>query len=352
MAQTDDDEAAGQELYKKLTAKPDDSSSDMPTVTVTAAKPKDSGGDSSSVTPQDVDEAQGRLLHEQLLKQQQAAANPANAGYNQPPAPPPTAQQLLDAKMGVTGIRNAFSYKPDEAHFGGLLAFLPISHDSQGTHFALPQAVKNIGNGMLDLAEGPTTGNVTQDARGVLMTGALQGRNRMFGEAGTPLAASDFTANPVRAGTLDQSILGKGGYKPSMVGEGAMPIPDTQMMSPATTKFVDLLYHSLGGAVGGAVGAAVDHVVGTPGFATMAGTTAGSFVHKQTADLLNSLLPAQKAAVAANMAARGMGDLARRLGLTVISPGTTPDSSSSKIPYVPASPPNPNPLMRQGMPFA
>src|SRR3569833_1899369 len=149
----------------------------------------------------------------------------------------------------------------------------------------------------------------------------------MWGEAGSPLPASDFTANPVATlSELKQTKAGKGGYMPSATGP-SMPIPDANATSQATSKFVDAINEmtarSAAGTAGVAVGGPAGALLGSPEAGALVGGMTSQAVAPQVKMMMDSLLPQQRASAIANMTARVMCDVARRLGLTAISPGCT-----------------------------
>lgn len=295
-----------------------------------------------------------KLLQPQAAPQAPPAAPQQVAPPSQPqatPDAPPQAATPLDQKMGMGSIRNALSGQPGDYQFGGAMSLLPMAHnDVTGQNrLAVPQAINNMGNGILDLIQGPNTGNVTPNARGVLTNMALGGKLNPQSAAAIPSSEStmlsqQFRKDPVAPGYNPTTAKGESSDIPSMVITPDAPKPDASATSKATSMFLDYIQSTAAHKLSTGVGAAAGAVVGGPIGAAIGGVSA-AVLQPIVKNAIKGMAPNVQKAVMDAFNKRWTGQ----------RPGNTPDPTDNKlIPNIhPTAPNQPsNYLMPQYAPEA
>jgi hypothetical protein len=225
---------------------------------------------------------------------------------------PPGASPALDflspdlrANPIVSGIRNALQPGPNDYQMQGLGRFLPIAHDEATgeNRLAVPQAVQQLGNGALDLIEGPRTGVVTPNAQSVLGTAMLAGKlapqkaaipnSESVSLRGSPDLSASFKQNPLSSDYNGSSLPpGQSSAIPTTAPAQAAKI------NPLTASIVQKVSDGVVSAISKGIGY---HIGDFGGY--LAGEAAGFILN----DIKNRYGPAAAKAAIAWMKEAGKG---------------------------------------------
>lgn len=283
-----------------------------------------------------------------ILSQTQGPPATGGGGAQTPPAAPPQPNpQTGQTDTIMPGLRAAIQPSTDPNVVTGSILPLQRNMLTGKMSLAVPTGVRDLAGGLLDLAEGPITGTVTPQATGALAN-LMMGGPKTFGsvasEAGNlarapgaaaiegKIAGQEATQPGILGGQFKSNPFSKD-YKPPEGEAGATSFsgvkldpawgkPDADPMSPATTKFVQMMQSAIADKISHGIGAAAGHVFGGP-----AGAVVGYMVGPIIKDISAQYGPKVAAAVwaaskgAVRPAGAGVNFLERQAPGALIAPG-------------------------------
>jgi len=256
---------------------------------------------------------------------------PAQA--NPPSAPPQTASQgspLLNAispdisaNPVTQALRGALAGNPNDYQMHGLGRILPIAHDevTGQNRLAMPQAIQQMGNGILDLIQGPRTGVVTPDAQAVLLSGALAGKlnpspvspqvsaiplssaqiTANSERAANAVTSPEFRANPMAPGFDPKTPPGPTSANPNFEMPKNAPKPNTDPDSSETKQFAQMIKQMMDAQKGSWMGRVIQGAVAGGQIGGPHGAVAGAVLNPILQSVIGKLSPAIQKAVMANL---------------------------------------------------